>query len=107
LFSNKRHKLAELEIHQRKLNALVSDLLQKADEIDRESQERQHKLAQSWHEAFAQTCQEMVALSEVVNGIPTLIKKGDIKGSEAAMLRSTEIAKHLFNKLQESAAALK
>jgi len=98
---NKQQKLAELGIHQRKLSELISRLLEKADNIDQETQQRQAKLTPQWHENFATTCKEIVSLSEAVNGINSLIKDGQVGATEKAILRSTNIAKYLWQKLQE------
>jgi hypothetical protein len=104
---NKQQKLTELGIHQRKLSDLVSELLKRADEIDRQSQQRQSILTADWHESFANTCQEIVSLSQTVDAIGSLVKKGDVKGSEKAMLRSADVARHLWSKLQEFSAPMK
>jgi hypothetical protein len=84
LFGDKREKLATLQVHQRKLSELVGDLLEKADQIDQHVEREQRK-----------------PLSEAINGISALLKKGDIKASEKALLKSAEIAKHLHQKLAE------
>jgi hypothetical protein len=107
LLGDKREKLAMLQVHQRKLSELVGGLLEKADQIDREVQERQRKLAPQWHDSFAKTCQETVHLSEVVASIQSLIKKGDVRGTEKAIVRSADIAKHLHAKLSELARGVK
>jgi soluble cytochrome b562 len=101
LFGDKREKLATLQVHQRKLSELVGDLLEKADQIDQHVEREQRKPSKAWQEAFAKTCQECVSLSEAINGISALLKKGDIKASEKALLKSAEIAKHLHQKLAE------
>ncbi len=98
---NKQQKLAELAIHQRKLTELISKLLEKADDIDHQTKQRQTILTPQWHDNFAVTCQEIVSLSEAVNGIKSLIKDGQVKATEEAMLRSTNLAKYLWQKLQE------
>jgi hypothetical protein len=107
LFGDKREKLALLQVHQRKLSELVGGLLEKADLIDREVQERQRKLTPQWQDSFAKTCQEAVHLSEVVGNIQSLIKKGDVRGTEKALIRSTDIAKHLHQKLTDLARGIK
>lgn len=107
MFSNKRQKLAALEIHQRKLTDLVSQMLARADEIDQASVPYKARLPDKWHESFAITCREIISLSEAVTAITSLIKKGDIKATEQSILRSTEIAQHLVGKLDQFAAQLK
>lgn len=107
MFGDKRDKLAELQVHQRKLSELVSGILEKADQLDREVQERQRKLSAEWHQSFAKTCQDAVHLSEVVSGIESLIKKGDVRATEKALNRSADIAKHIHNKLIDLARGAK
>jgi hypothetical protein len=107
LFGDKREKLAELQVHQRKLSELVSGLLEKADQLDRDVQERQRKLSHDWRDSFAKTCQEAVHLSEVVSGIESLLKKGDVRASEKALNRSADIAIHLHEKLSDLARGAK
>lgn len=107
MFGDKRDKLAALQVHQRKLSELVGALLEKADQLDREVQERQRKLSSEWHESFAKTCQDAVRLSEVVSGIESLIKKGDVRASEKALNRSADIARHIHDKLSDLARGAK
>lgn len=90
-----------MQVHQRKLSELVGGLLEKADQIDQHVEKQQRKPNAAWQEAFAKTCQECVSLSEAVNGITSLLKKGDVRGSEKALLKSAEIAKHLHQKFNE------
>jgi hypothetical protein len=107
LFQDKVSKVAALQAQQRKLAELVGQLLEKADDIDQEVHKRQRKLAPDWHESFAKTCQEIAQLSEVIDGINALIKKGDIKASEKALSRSADVARHLHEKLSELARGIK
>lgn len=80
-------------------------MLQRADEIDFKTKERQLKLASDWHESFAKTCQEIVSLSETVTAIAALIKRGEVGQSEKALVRCTDIARHLWKKLNDSRTA--
>jgi hypothetical protein len=107
LFGDKVSKVAALQAQQRKLSELVGQLLEKLDHLDQEVQQRQRKLAPDWHESFAKSCQEAAQLSEVIDGIGALIKKGDIKGSEKALNRSADVARHLHEKFSELARGIK
>jgi hypothetical protein len=101
LFGDKREKLAKLTAHHRKLSELVGDILEKTDQIDRSLRDKPRKMSAEWQSSFAKAVQEAVHLSEAVAGIDTLLKKGDVKASEKALLRSAEIAKHIFEKLDD------
>lgn len=107
MFGDKVSKVAALQAQQRKLSELVGQLLEKADHLDQEVQKRQRKLAPDWHESFAKACQDTAQLSEVIDGIGTLLKKGDVKGSEKALVRSADVARHLHEKFAELARGIK
>lgn len=107
MFGDKVSKVAALQAQQRKLSELVGQLLEKADHLDQEVQKRQRKLAPQWHESFAKTCMEAAQLSEVIDSIGGLIKKGDVKASEKALNRSADVARHLHEKLSELARGIK
>lgn len=99
--ANKKEKIAELELHRKKLASLIGELLRKADDIDQATKYGQSKLSKDWHTLLASTCQELVALSETVNDMTKLVQSGDVQASQRALLRATDIASHLSERLRE------
>lgn len=98
---DKKATLIALEIHRRKLAKLVGDLLSKADEIDQDSKFGTLKLPKPASEKLAEACRELSLLSETIDQIDVVIKKGRVPEAEDALVRALNIATHLSNKLNE------
>lgn len=99
--ANKKEKIAELELHRKKLATLVGELLRKADDIDQSTKYGQGRLSKDWHNLLASTCQELASLSETVSDMAKLVQSGDLEASQRALLRATDIASHLSERLRE------
>jgi hypothetical protein len=91
----------ELDVHRRKLVRLVGELLQKADEIDRDSKEHKTKLDREWHRRLAEVCKDLAGLSQAATGIDDLIKANNANAAQDSLLRSVNIANHLSHTLNE------
>lgn len=98
---DKKERLIALDFHRRKLVTLVGELLKKADEIDRATRENKQSTSEEWNQTMASTCRELAALNETVKDIEALIKNSNVRGSEEALMRCTDIANHLSGRLNE------
>jgi hypothetical protein len=100
--SDKKERLIELDVHRRKLEALVGDLLKTADDLDlstRRFEGHTHRLPDRWHEQLAVICKDLAALSETTGSLAALIKAGNLKQAEDSLLRCVRIANNLSRRL--------
>jgi len=97
----KAEKLHELDIHRRRLEQLVGEMLRKADDLDQSVKYGERKLDDYWRERLASSCGELASLSEAVAAIRGLIDAADVEATQRALLRSTDIATHLSGRLRE------
>ncbi len=98
---NNVEKLHALDLHRRRLEHLVGEMLRKTDDLDQASKYATVAINADWRKRLENTCNELVLLSETVQQIATLINNGDSDAAQNALLRSTDIATHISGRLRE------
>jgi hypothetical protein len=96
----KSDNLHALELHRRRLEHLVGELLRTADDVDQASKFAEQPLTEDWQKRLGNTCTELASLSEAVHAIRSLLDAGDTGAAQRALLKSTDIATRLSERLK-------
>lgn len=96
----REEQLRLLERHHERLKVIVSDLLEKADEVDASTKYLYNQLDDDTQLRLAETCRELVLLGDVTKTIEELLKKRNVGAIRQALLHACELAAHDSRKLR-------
>jgi len=94
-------QLTDLHLYRNRLQALTSEMLDQANEMDQKSKYIQGAVSTSWSKNLGIACDELVQLGETLPLIDQLLERKKIKAGREGILRSCRMAAKISRELHD------
>ena len=100
LLNQRVRQIADLNHYRDRLQAVYSELLSQANELDQNSKYASADLPENWSKRLGIICEELVRLGEMLPLIEDLLERKKVKSSRTGLLQSCRMASKISGELK-------